>query len=432
MNSGRNVMLYDNYSVFADRRKRLIESIQSSNNTCDGGAVLLCASLEGYKHRFRQDSTFYYFTGIVEPGAMLTLELNGKVTLYIPQYEKNRAQWVQNPIEQSIEFKTLFLVDEICYLGEKSKGYALGEVFHNSEHAILLNGIQEIIEAGGMLYGYSNSYHTGWQARRFQRVCESLKVEVGCRLDISSVVATMRRVKDSLEIEKMEKAAEITAIAHDYVARLIHHCEYEYELQALIQYSFLQQEAMGEAFPSIVAGGENAATLHYTGSAKKLLNGELVVVDIGAEYDYYCADMTRTYPVSGIFSEEQSCLYNVVLDVQKYAASIARPGLYLNNKNKPDRSLHHLAFSKLDDLGYAKYFVHGIGHFLGLDVHDVGDSATELKQGDVITIEPGIYMPEKCLGIRIEDDYLIEEDGCRCLSDLAHKEIEGIEHLMKR
>ena len=432
MNSGRNVMLYDDYSIFADRRKRLIEAIQNSKNADVGGVVLLCASLEGYKHRFRQDSTFYYFTGIVEPGAMLTLELNGKVTLYIPQYEKNRAQWIQNPIEPSSEFKTLFLVDEICYLGEKSKGYALGEVFHNSEHAILLNRIQEIVESGGMLYGYSNSSHTGWQARRFQRVCESIRAETSSFRDISFAVATMRRVKDALEIKKMEKAAAITALAHDYIARLIHHCEYEYEIQALVQYSFLQQEAMGEAFPSIVAGGSNAATLHYTGSAKKLLNGELVVVDIGAEYDYYCADMTRTYPVSGIFSKEQSRLYKVVLDVQKYVASIARPGLYLNNKNEPDSSLHHLALSRLDDWGYAKYFVHGIGHFLGLDVHDVGDFSEELKPGDVITIEPGIYMHDKFLGIRIEDDYLIEEGGCRCLSDLAYKEIKDIEHLMKR
>ena len=425
-------MLYDDYSIFADRRKRLIKSIRDSKESVDLGVVLICAGLEADKHKFRQDSTFYYFTGIVEPGSMLTLELNGKVTLYIPRYKESRSQWVKNPIEPSIKLKTLFLLDEICYLGEASKGYILSEGFNNSEHVILLNRIKKIVEAGEVLYGYSNSSHTGWQARRFQKVCESLSIEKSSCRDISFAVATMRRVKDSLEIEKMEKAAAITALAHDYIARLIHHCEYEYELQALIQYSFLQQEAMGEAFPSIVAGGENAATLHYTGSYKKLYNGELVVVDIGAEYDYYCADMTRTYPVSGVFSKEQAQLYNIVLDVQKYVSSIAMPGFYLNNKNVPSRSLHHLAFAKLDDWGYAKYFVHGIGHFLGLDVHDVGDVSAELEPGNVITIEPGIYMPEKFLGIRIEDDYLIGKDGCKCLSDLAHKEIKDIEHIMKR
>ena len=123
--------------------------------------------------------------------------------------------------------------------------------------------------------------------------------------------------------------------------------------------------------------------------------GDLVVVDIGAEIAYYCADLTRTYPVSGVFSKRQREVYDLVLQTQRYIETLAKPGMWLTNKDNPDKSLHHLARTYLKDLGYDKYFNHGLGHFLGLDVHDVGDYTQPLKEGDVITLEPGIYIPRK-------------------------------------
>jgi Xaa-Pro aminopeptidase len=425
-------MFYEKYTIYSERRERLLLSIRNLHNDTENGVVVLCAALEGEKKRFRQESTFYYFTGIIEPGAMLTIDLEGIETLYIPRYEKDRRQWVEEQIVPCKEHEKLFEIDRIEYLGEESLGYALGELFQLETHAIIVSNIQKSLSKYGILYGYSDLRDASWQARRFSLLCNEIKEDGITCSDISSLVATMRRKKDREEIRKIEKAAQITALTQDFVARLIHHCEYEYELQSLVQYSFLQQQAMGEAFPSIVAAGKNAATLHYTGSAKKMLNGELVVVDIGAEYDYYCADVTRTYPVSGRFTGEQKKLYQAVLDVQNYVASLARPGVFLNNKEDPGQSLHHLAVKKLEDYGYAKYFVHGIGHFLGLDVHDVGSSMRALQYGDVITIEPGIYISQQALGIRIEDDFLIELDGCRSLSGGAKKEIEEIEKLMKR
>ena len=185
------------------------------------------------------------------------------------------------------------------------------------------------------------------------------------------------------------------------------------------------------SFPSIVAGGKNSTVLHYHENSGTLRNGDLVVVDIGAEYNNYCADLTRTYPVSGTFSKRQKEIYEVVLATQEYIASRAKPGMWLKNKDNVEQSLHHLAVKFLAQSGYDKYFPHGIGHFLGLDVHDVGDYTVPLQEGDVITIEPGIYIAEESIGIRIEDNYWITKDGAVCLSENLPKEVEDIEGFMQ-
>ncbi len=185
------------------------------------------------------------------------------------------------------------------------------------------------------------------------------------------------------------------------------------------------------AFPSIVATGKNATILHYTLNNAQLKNGDLVIIDIGAEYDYYAADITRTYPVSGFFTKRQREVYDLVLEAQEYIAALAKPGMWLSNKDEQDKSLNHLAKKYLEERGYGKFFPHGIGHFLGLDVHDVGDAKQPLESGDVITIEPGIYIPEESLGVRIEDDYWIVEDGAMCLSEYIPKQAKEIEQMMK-
>jgi Xaa-Pro aminopeptidase len=180
-----------------------------------------------------------------------------------------------------------------------------------------------------------------------------------------------------------------------------------------------------------VATGGNATILHYTMNTDVLLDGQLVVVDIGAAFGNYCADLTRTYPVSGRFTSRQKELYNLVLETQEYVERIAKPGMYLVNKDHPEKSLHHLAKKFLDDRGYGAYFTHGIGHYLGLDVHDVGDYSKPLSEGDIFTIEPGLYIPQEKIGIRIEDDYWMSKDGLVCLSELLPKKAEDIEAMVQ-
>ena len=186
------------------------------------------------------------------------------------------------------------------------------------------------------------------------------------------------------------------------------------------------------AFPSVVATGKNGTILHYSDNNGLIKNGDLVLVDIGAELHNYCADITRTYPVSGTFTKRQKELYNLVLETQEYVAALAKPGMWLKNPKNPDKSLYHLAHAFLTKRGYADYFPHGIGHFLGLNVHDVGDYAVPLHEGDVITIEPGIYIPQEGIGIRIEDNYWIAKDGAICLSEDMPKTAEEIEAVMQQ
>jgi Xaa-Pro aminopeptidase len=205
----------------------------------------------------------------------------------------------------------------------------------------------------------------------------------------------------------------------------------EAEVQASLEYMMIASHAR-PSFPSIVASGKNGTVLHYNQNSGTVKNGDLVVVDIGAELDNYCADLTRTYPVSGTFTKRQKELYNIVLDTQEHIASLAKPGMWLKNKDKVDKSLHHLAVKFLAQRGYDKYFPHGIGHFLGLDVHDVGDYNVPLHEGDVITIEPGIYIAAENIGIRIEDNYWITKDGAICLSERLPKDADDIERLMQQ
>jgi len=159
-------------------------------------------------------------------------------------------------------------------------------------------------------------------------------------------------------------------------------------------------------------------------------NDDLVVVDIGAEFEHYCGDITRTYPVSGRFTKRQREIYDIVLECQQYIEMLAKPGMWLSNKDKPEESLNHLAREFFKERGYDQYFLHGLGHFLGLDVHDVGDYSEPLQIGDVITIEPGLYIAQEQLGVRIEDNYWIVEDGVVCLSEHLPKDADEIEKLI--
>jgi Xaa-Pro aminopeptidase len=219
-------------------------------------------------------------------------------------------------------------------------------------------------------------------------------------------------------------------LAQEAAARSIEQDQLECEVQASLEYIFTASGASA-AFPSIVGSGKNSTILHYTVNSALLKNGDLVVVDIGAQYNQYCADITRTYPVSGSFTKRQREIYTIVLETQEYIAELAKPGYWLNNKNHPEKSLHHLAKAYLAKRGgYDKYMPHGIGHYLGLDVHDVGDYSRPLQEGDVFTIEPGIYIPAENIGVRIEDDYWMVKDGVVCLTEQLVKKPEDIEALM--
>ncbi len=419
-------------SVHALRMRQLIDDIKLEHPKVEKGVVLLVANFEEERYHFRQESSFYYLTGIQEPGAVALIDLNGSsATLMLPHFVGNRTQWVYQPYELTKEIVQQLGFHDIQTLGEPCTGYQSHPFFDKQDYAKLLERLEKVISEGGTIFTVypPSAYGYVYQRIIIDRLKGLLPSLASHIVDISRVVANLRRSKDMREIETMYKAVHITMLAQEAAAKTIQANVPECQVQATIEYVFTGSGGHA-AFPSIVGSGKYSTVLHYNVNNEVLKDGDLVVVDIGAEYNYYCADLTRTYPVSGKFTVRQKEIYSIVLDAQKYIASIAKPGFWLSSKNHPEKSLNHLAHKYIEERGYGKYFPHNIGHFLGLEVHDVGDYEKPLEEGDVITIEPGIYIAEENLGVRIEDNYWVVEDGIVCLSEELPKEPEDIELFM--
>jgi len=420
------------FAVYKERRDTLITAIKEAHPKNSNGIVVLFGGFEQDGYAFKQERSFYYLTGIEEPATALTLDLaSGVSTLYVPNMGKERAKWVAITLEPTEENAQYYGVDAIVYLGNPCKGYQCHPFFSASEYEVLLLLLQKAVAQSRTIFTFNPSSAYGYVEQRFivQRIGNLVPGLQELLHDISPLVAHMRRKKNNHEIELLYKAIDSTIHAHEVAARTIKEGKIEYEIQAIIEYMFTSS-GCSLAFPSIVASGKNSTVLHYNLNNKILASGDLIVIDIGAEYNYYCADITRTYPVSGEFTKRQRELYDIVLDTQEYIESIAKPGMWLSNKEKSDQSLNHLAQEFLRSKSYDKYFPHGIGHFLGLDVHDVGDYNQPLALGDVITIEPGIYIPAEGNGIRIEDDYWLVKDGVVSLSENLPKHPDDIEKMV--
>jgi len=264
----------------------------------------------------------------------------------------------------------------------------------------------------------------------------------------------MRLYKSRHEIKAMRQAARISAIAHRRAMQVCRPGMMEYQIEAELTHEFIRQGARSPAYSSIVGGGANSCILHYTDNADELKDGDMLLVDAGAEYESYASDITRTFPVNGVFSEAQRAVYEVVLEAQLAAIEAVQPG---NHWNDPHEAAVHAITTGLVSLGilkgrvrtlikdkvYAKYYMHRTGHWLGMDVHDVGDYKVDgewrmLEAGMVLTIEPGLYLaPGRGLakkwwdiGIRIEDDVLVTRNGHDVLSKDMPKTVAEIEALM--
>ncbi len=419
------------YSLFIERRSRLFELIQERHGWQGPSVLLMFSDFEGPRHAFRQDSSFYYLTGITEPATVACCYFDGDATLYVPRFGERRDKWVTTSVSAGVEPKSIGF-SEIRNLGAPEKAYFFKPLLVQEQYATLIDDLRSFILAGGQVFTAMppGRMISGFDRLLFERLSvwlPGLKERV---TDVTWALDFLRRYKDQYELSLIHHAVQVTSLAQEAALRAISPGKFEYEVQAMVDYMFASVAGACPAFPSIVATGKNATVLHYIDRNCELKDGELVVVDIGAEYGYYAADLTRTYPVSGKFTERQRELYDIVLEVQKYLESIAVPGMYIRSDEHKEQSLHHLALKCLEQYGVAQYMSHGIGHFLGLEVHDVGNVAEPLMPGDVFTIEPGIYLPHENCGIRIEDDYVMVDDGVVCLSADLVKEPDEIEALM--
>ncbi len=431
---------------YAERRARLLKALP------DGGALLLPTNTEHHRNGdvefpFRPDSDFYYVTGFDEPGAWALLRKGDDApgyTLFVRPKDREREIWtgIRSGVVGAIERFGADAAHPIEQL-DKELG-ALLEGVHTLYFAFGRNP-----EAEARLHGLLATLRSG----------RKVKTGPTSLVDPTTLLADMRMHKSPAEVQLMRQAARITDEAHTAAIRDVRSGMHEYEIQALIEYTFRRRGAWGWAYPSIVAAGANGCILHHRAGTSMLRDGELMLVDAGAEVDGYAADVTRTCPVSGRFSSPQRDLYALVLRTQERACGMTAPGITLQGMH--DAVLRDLTLG-LIDLGllkggvdenleskaYNRYYMHRTSHWLGMDVHDVGRYRMEdgpadsdnrrLAPGMVFTIEPGLYVaPDdeqapaafRGIGIRIEDDVLVTEDGYDNLTGGIPKTIEQIEGL---
>ncbi len=235
-----------------------------------------------------------------------------------------------------------------------------------------------------------------------------------------SLLAGLREVHSTDEIERMERAIAITRAGHEAIAHGSVPGVSERDLQTQLEYAFFANGATGLSYSSIVGSGPNGAVLHWDQNTRLLKDGDLVVVDAAAEYGRYAADVTRTYPVSGKFSADQAKVYRAVYQAQEDIMAAIRPGVSMDE-------LQHVAEESLRRAGYLKDFIHGFGHFVGLDVHDAGLYEKALPIGAIFTVEPGVYLPERGFGVRIEDEVIVTPTGYRLLTAAFPRKLEDVE-----
>jgi Xaa-Pro aminopeptidase len=397
------------------------------------------------QYRFRQDSDFYYLTGFEEPEAIAVVApgREQKYTLFVRPRDPDQEIWVGR--RAGVE-------------GAKSE-FGADESFPIAEFD---EKLQDILDGAENLY-----YRLGANADLDNRVIRKITQMRALNrkpihpprtiIDPATIVHEMRVLKSPDEIELMQKAADIAAEAHVEAMKTVRPGMKEYEVEAQIEQLFRRRGASGPAYTSIIGAGPNATVLHYINNDGELRDGDLLLIDAGAEYKGYASDITRTFPINGRYSKGQREIYDLVLETQMSCVEMVRPGtthdeLKQHSIEMLTEGMVRLGLLKgkpadlIKEEKYKQFYMHGLGHLLGLDVHDVGiyyydKESRALEPGVVMTVEPGIYVapdtkdvPEKFLGIgvRIEDDVLCTSNGPRVLTTKVPKDADEIEALMAR
>ena len=415
---------------FGERRTRVFTQMQPNS------ALLLFSEIEKRRNNdcsypFRQDSYFWYLTGFNEPNAALLLlktEQAEKAIIFLRPRDPLLETW--NGRRLGVE--------------RAPQQLNVNEAYSIEEFSAVLPKILKNLTA---LYHVPEIHTWG------DKLVTESAVSFNEILDWRPMLSEMRLIKSPNEIRLMQQAGQITALGHIKAMQTTRPNRFEYEIESDILHEFNRHCARFPSYNSIVAGGGNACILHYTENDRPLNDGDLVLIDAGCEFAMYAGDITRTFPVNGKFSQPQREIYELVLKAQKRAIELLVPG---NSIKQANDEVIRIKTQGLVDLGilkgdvdtlieqqaYRQFYMHGLGHWLGLDVHDVGsygqDKQRILEIGMVITVEPGIYISEdadvpeqyKGIGVRIEDNLLMTEYGNKILTAAAPKEIADIENLM--
>lgn len=417
-------------SAYHERRLRLVRE------TGDGVIVLFGyreSDLEASTIRFRQNENFYYLTGWNEPEAMLllvpkprtapgnaqTVEIDKEV-LFIPAHDFRQEKWTGPK------------------LGPEDAEASARTGFPTLKSTALFQAeLQEALKTFPKIYTALTPQPESGEDCFQQEMLSKLKklAPLASYADLRPHLTRRRMVKSPGEIALIRKATEASIDAHLAAMKAVRPGVWEYQVAALMKYEFERRGCEWPAYPPVVGSGFYSTVLHYGQNSRQMEAGDLLVMDVGGAYSGYASDITRTLPVSGRFTPRQREIYEIVLGAQNAALAAAKPGITLGRLTKS--GLHQVAFDYINTHGkdlkgqpLGQYFIHGLGHSVGLNVHDPFDYNQPLQPGMVVTIEPGIYLPEEKIGVRIEDVILITEDGYELLTRRLPRTVEEIEKLM--
>lgn len=390
---------------FIGNRRKLVDAAKGEIIVISANGLL--QSSADMTFPFKQNSNFWYLTGINEPDAILVIDGSDEFII-LPGRDKTRIVF-DGDINPDLLSKTSG-IDQI--LTDRQGRQKLSSLIKQAKSLSTILPPQLYVRQAGL--------YTNPAAVRLRKYIKSVKPDLVFN-DLRQKLADMRIIKQTPEIEAIQTAIDITVDSFTEVLAHRQDYKYEYQLEAALEGGFRSRGARGPAFPSIVASGPNACTLHYNSNTDKLNPQDLVLVDAGANYEHYSADITRTFAM-GAPTARQQAVFDAVVKTQSFATRLLKPGLDLKDyvKQVDDFTLTELKKLKLvhgsEEQSLRKYFPHSVSHFLGLDVHDGRGWDKPLAAGMVLTVEPGIYIPEEGIGIRIEDNVLITDQGNEVLS----------------
>ncbi len=386
-------------------------------------------------YRFKQNSDLYWLSGITQEDTMVVLfpgnpDPKYREVLVLVRPNELKEKWDGKRL-RAAEAKAISGMETVIWLDSLE---AVLQTWVHLADTVYLD-TNENDRKGSLLrtrdYRFVDEMKNRYPLHQYERAAKLMK--------------GLRGIKTALEVDVLQQAIDITDKTFRRLLKFIRPGVMEYEIEAEIVHSFLSQRATGEAYGSIIASGDRARTLHYVSNNQECKDGELILMDFGAEYGGYCADLTRTVPVNGKFTKRQKEVYNACLHLHNYAKSLLKPGITLvdyTDKVGDEATRQFIKIGLLtktdvknedpDNKAYRKYLYHGISHHLGIDVHDLGTRTEPLKAGMVLTVEPGIYIEEEQTGIRIENNIWITKTGNKDLMKNIPVTVEEIEALMKK
>lgn len=411
-------------NVFKKNREKLFERIEMFS------AAVIFTGKAPYKrgdekYRFSPDRNFYYLTGIDREDCILFLAKTREgvqETLYIPRDNGEMAKWVGANMTAA-EAEERSGIADIAWIDTFEADFAA---------YIFKNGIKKLwldMENREWDDALSPALEFAAKVRR-----NAPQMVMG---DLYAIFSEMRVIKEEWELERMRKAMDITRLGIEEMMKTAKGGKKEYEIEAAYNYILTKNGVKDKAFDTIAAGGKRGTILHYMDNDQKVADGELILIDAGAQWEWYAGDISRTFPVNGKFTERQKMVYNIVLEGQRRIIEAIKPGVPFSSLNE---MLKEYYFEELKKIGLAekkedvaKYYYHGVSHYLGAETHDVGRYIDRILQpGMVLTVEPGLYIEEWEIGIRIEDDILVTEDGNEVMTAAMIKTVEEIEAFMEK